>query len=275
MNKVILTIAPTGNVPTLELSPFAAVTPQKIIEDLKVCEAAGAAVAHLHVRDMNKIPTSERKYFEELSKMFDESGLRMIKQFSTGARGGGMDDPNYRGQMLDLMPEMASLATGSSNFGTSINRNSPDLIRALALEMKKYNVKPEIEVFDAAMINGAKFLQKKGILEGNLHFNFVMNVPGSIPGTPKNLMFLVDSIPEGSTFNVSGIGKSQIQMLTMAIALGGHVRTGLEDVLVLDGEKVSNVQLVERIDSIAKAYGRPLATPNEAREILGLTQKIF
>ena len=270
MNKLIITIAPTGNVPTLELTPHAAVTPKKIIEDLKACQAACATIAHMHVRNRNEVPTSERKYFEELNKMFDDANIQMIKQFSTGARGGGMDDPDYRGQMLDLRPMMASLSTGSSNFGNSINGNSPELIRSLAIKMKEYNIKPEIEIFDVSMINGAKYLLKKGILEDPLHFNLVMNVPGSIPGTPRNLMFLAESLPEGSTFNVSGIGKSHIQMMTMAIALGGHVRTGLEDVVTIDSKLVSNVELVERVASIAKAYGRSIATLEEAKEIISL-----
>lgn len=272
MDKLIITIAPTGNVPTRELTPHAATTPEKIIEDLKACQAAGATIAHLHVRDEDEIPTSERKYFVELDRMFDEANIQMIKQFSTGARGGNAFDAEYRGQMLDLNPQMASLSTGSSNFGSSVNANSPDLVKTLALKMKEHGIKPEIEVFDVSMINSAKYLLKKGILEGPLHFNFVMNVPGSLPGTPKNLMFLVDSLPEGSTFNVSGIGKSQIQMLTMAIALGGHVRTGLEDVVMLDGKLVTNAELVERIASIAKAYGREIATMEEAKEILGITR---
>ncbi len=270
MDKLIITIAPTGNVPTRALTPHAAVTPEKIMEDLKACQAAGASVAHIHARTEEEIPTSERKYFEVLDRLYDEAGLTMIKQFSTGARGGGVDDPEYRGQMIDLKPEMASLATGSSNFANMVNANSPQLVRELALKMKAKGVKPELEIFDAAMISQATFLHKKGILEGPLHFNLVLNVPGSLPGTPRNLMFLIDNLPEGSTFSVTGVGKSHLQLLTMVIALGGHVRTGLEDVIELEGRQVSNLELVERIAGIARAYGRPLATPEEARALLSL-----
>ena len=173
--------------------------------------------------------------------------------------------------MLDLDVEMASLTTGSSNFATSVNVNSPDLIEQLAVKMSEKNIKPEIEVFDAAMIRNAERLVRKGILKEPLHFNLVMGVPGSIPGTPKNLLFLVESLPENSTWTVSGIGWSQVPMLTMGIILGGHARTGLEDVLKYDEDThASNEMLVKRVVRIAKELGREIATPDEARELLGL-----
>lgn len=173
--------------------------------------------------------------------------------------------------MLDLNVEMASLSTGSSNFPTSVNANSPELIHDLAQKMNDFGIKPEIEVFDGAMLHNAVYLKKKGILKGPLHFNLVMNVPGSLPGTPKNLMYLVDNLPEGSTWTVSGIGRSQVQMVTMAIAMGGHVRTGLEDVIFYEGKTLAtNESLIERVVRIAKATGRGIATPDEARDILSI-----
>lgn len=197
--------------------------------------------------------------------------INLIRQVSTGARGGLANSADWRGQMLDLNTEMASLSTGSSNFPTSVNANSPELIQELALKMKAHGIKPEIEVFDGAMIHNAVHLKKKGVLTGPLHFNLVMNVPGSLPGTPKNLMYLVDSLPDGSTWTVSGIGRSHLQMTTLAIAMGGHVRTGIEDVLYLNGNTpISNEALVERMAQIAKAVGREVATPDEAREILSI-----
>lgn len=201
----------------------------------------------------------------------DETNVNIIRQVSTGARGGSASSADWRGQMLDLNVEMASLSTGSSNFPTSVNANSPDLIQALAEKMNDHNIKPEIEVFDGAMLHNALYLKKKGILKGPLHFNLVMNVPGSLPGTPKNLMYLVDNLPDDATWTVSGIGKSHVQMATMAIAMGGHVRTGIEDVVFFENKTpASNEALVERIVRIAKATGREIATPDEAREILSL-----
>ena len=273
MEKLIITVAPTGNVPTKELNPNSVITNDEIVDDLVKCRALGASLAHLHVRDNEGNPTSDRSFFKDLVERIHEKKLDMITQLSTGARGGGAG-VEWRGQMLDLSIEMASLATGSSNFPTSVNANDPKLVIDLASKMLENNIKPEIEVFDVAMIRNAERLLRKGYIKGPLHFNLVMNVPGSIPGTPRNLMFLVESLPQGSTFTVCGIGPAQIPMLTMAILLGGHVRTGLEDVLKFDGNiDASNPMLIERVVNLAKILGREIATPQEAREILSLEQK--
>lgn len=271
MEKLIITIAPTGNVPTKQLNPNSAITNDEILKDLVKCTELGACVAHLHVRDEQGKPTSKRALFEDLINKIDSSGLDIIRQVSTGARGGG-NTIDWRGQMLDISGvDMASLSTGSSNFPSSVNANDPELIEALASKIIENGLKPEIEVFDTAMLFQALFYEKKGILKGPLHFNFVMNVKGSMPASPKNLMFLVDNLPKDATWNVSGIGSSQVQMATMAIAMGGHVRTGLEDVLKFNESiDASNEMLVQRIVNIAKAVGREIAKPDEARKILNL-----
>lgn len=271
MEKLIITVAPTGNIPTKLINPYTPINREEIVADLIKCRKLGASIAHLHVRDQMGNPTSERILFKELIKEITNSGLDMIKQVSTGSRGGG-DTIEWRSQMLDIEGlEMASLSTGSSNFPSSVNSNSLELIEALANKITSNGLKPEIEVFDTAMLFQANFYQNKGILKGPLHFNFVMNVKGSMPASPKNLMFLVDNIPEGSTWSVSGIGSSQVQMAAMAIAMGGHVRTGLEDVLKFDKEgkvNATNEMLVERVVNIAKSIGREIASPQEARRIL-------
>lgn len=268
--KLIITVAITGNVPTKELNPHSPLTVEEIVADIKKSQAAGASVAHIHVRDENLKPTSDRKLFEQVVNRIKEEKIDIIVQLSTGARG-GENTVEWRGQMLDLPVDMASLATGSSNFPSSVNANSPALIKELAQKMQDNNIKPEIEIFDAAMIKGAEFLAKKGVIKTPMHFNLVMNVPGSIPGTPRNLMFLKESLPAGSTFSVSGIGKSQLQMTTMAILLGGHVRTGLEDILEYEpGVHATNEMLVKRVVRIAKELRREIATTEEARAILGL-----
>lgn len=270
MEKLIITIAPTGNVPTKELNPHSPLTIDEIVEDIRKCHALGASIAHIHVRDENLMPTSDRELFKEVVDRLNQEKIWVIKQLSTGARGGA-NTIDWRGQMLDLNVEMASLATGSSNFANSVNANSPELIKALAEKMYDNNIKPEIEAFDVAMIHNAVKFAKKGILKGPLHFNLVMNVPGSIPGTPKNLMFMVDSLPPGSTWTVCGIGHSQVPIITMAILLGGHVRTGVEDVLRMpDGSHATNELLVKRVVRIAKEMGREIATVDEARRILSL-----
>lgn len=270
MEKLIITIAHTGNIPTKEMNPYTPITVDEIVKDIKKCASLGAAVAHIHVRDDKGLPTSSSKIFKEVLDGLDRDKVNIIRQLSTGARG-GENSIEWRGQMLELNAQMASLATGSSNFPAGINANAPDLIEALATKMYKNGIIPEIEAFDLAMISNATRLMKKGILKNPLHFNLVMNVPGSIQGTPKNLMYMVDNLPEGSTWTVTAIGKSHVQLVTMAIALGGHVRTGLEDVVEYEkGVHASNAMLVERVSRIASAVGRKIATPKEAREILSL-----
>ena len=270
MEKLIITLAHTGNVPTKEMNPNTPVTVEEIVKDIRECSELGASVAHIHARDEKGAPTSRRDIFEMILRELDKQNVNIIRQLSTGARG-GENTIEWRGQMLDLNVHMASLSTGSSNFPTSINANSPELIEALALKMKNNVIIPEIEAFDLAMITNAERLHKKGVIQGPLHFNLVLNVPGSILGTPKNLMFMVESLPPGSTWTVTAAGKAHLQLITMAIALGGNVRTGLEDVLMIDKDiMTSNQMLVKRVAAIAKAYGRGIATPEEAMKILSL-----
>ena len=269
MQKLIITLAPTGNVPTRATAPAAPLTPDEIVKEIKEAEGMGVAIAHIHVRDAELKPTTDRAVYKEVLDKLDAEGVKLIRQLSTGARGAtGIQ----RGVMLDLPAEMASLATGSSNFAKGVNSNDFELIDALADKMYANNIKPEIEAFDLAMISNAVFLQKKGVLKGPLQFNLVMNVPGSIVGTTRNLQYMVDSLPAGSTWQVSGIGSSQVPLLTMAIAMGGNVRTGLEDVLTMSkGVPATNKMLLERVLRIADAVGRPIATADEAREYLSLT----
>lgn len=270
MQKLIITIAPTGNVPTRADNSSTPVTIDQIVADIKACREHGASVAHIHVRDEEEKPTCERSLYKAVLDRLKEEKSDIITQVSTGARGGG-NALDWRGQMLDLGAEMASLSIGSSNFAHQVNSNSFELIEHLAKIMYDNNLKPELECFDLGMIDNARILLKRGIIKGPLHFNLVMNVYGSVSGTPRNLLHMVESLPDNSTFSVSGIGPSQIPMLTMAMVLGGHVRTGLEDTLLLrKGVPASNVTLIERVVKIANSIEREIATPNEAREILSL-----
>ena len=266
MQKLIITLAATGNVPTRAINPHAPLTPDEIARDIKECVDLGVAVAHIHARDNELNPTCDRNAYKAILEKLEEKNINVIRQLSTGARGGGQDK-EYRGQMLDLNAEMASLATGSSNFAKGINGNSFELIEYLAGKMNENNIKYEIEAFDLSMISNATYLKKKGVLKGNLHFNLVMNVPGSIKGTPKNLLTMVESLPEGSTWTISAIGSAQVPLLTMAIAMGGNVRTGIEDVIYYEKDVLAtNKMLVERV-------GRKISTVDEAREILEIPKK--
>jgi len=269
MKKVIITIAPTGNVPTKKHNRHVPISPQEIAEDIFQCYQAGAVVAHIHTRDSNGNPTTDPVITADIiSRVREKSDI--IIQLSTGARGGSGPE---RGACIDLKPDMASLATGSSNFSASVNSNSPELIEHLGKKMIEHGVKPEIEAFDVAMITNIGYYLKKGAVKPPLHFNLVMNVPGSISGTPKNLLHMAEQLPQGSTFTVTGVGKAHVDMITMGALLGGNIRVGLEDVLFYSdesGELASNVMLVERAVRIVHALGREIATVQEARDMLGL-----
>ncbi len=270
MEKLIITAALTGNVVTKEMNEHIPVTETEIVEDVIKCKDAGASIVHIHGRDEEGKPTARKDVYEKILNEIRNRNIDIVTQLSTGARA-GENTPEYRGQMLELKAEMASLAVGSSNFADRVNANSFELIESLSAKMRKNNIKPEIEVFDSAMISNAQWLLKKGVLKKPLHFNLVMNVPGSIKGTPKNLLFLVESLPEHCTWTVSGIGNAHIQMITMAIILGGHVRVGIEDTILYDGTiKATNEMLVKRAVRIAEELGREAADVKEARQLLGL-----
>lgn len=269
MRKVIITVAPTGNVPTKKDNPHVPISPREIAEDILTCFQAGAAIAHIHTRDAEGKPTTDSAITREIVERVKDK-CDIIIQLSTGARGGTGPE---RGACIDLKPDMASLATGSSNFPAAVNSNAPELIEYLGKKMIENGVKPEIEAFDVAMITNIGYYLKRKALQPPLHFNLVMNVPGSISGTPKNLLHMVELLPPGATFTVTGIGRAHVDMITMGILLGGHIRVGLEDVLVYgdqSGRPASNLMLVERAVHIVHALGHEVASPAEARRLLGL-----
>jgi 3-keto-5-aminohexanoate cleavage enzyme len=269
-NKVIITIAPTGNVPTKEKNPNTPVTPQEIADQIYACWREGAAVAHIHARDASGKPTTDRQVYRAiLERLACYKDCDIITQLSTGARGGaGFVE---RGAMISLKPEMASLATGSSNFPTQCNFNDPDTIAHLAGEMAKYQVKPEVEVFDAAMLWNAIDLHKKGVIHTPLQFNLVLGVPGSLPATFKNLFFLYENLPAGCPWTITGVGPLHVDLTAMALALGGNVRVGLEDNIYLSkGVLADNLSLLRRAKNLILAMGKEVATPAEARVALSL-----
>jgi 3-keto-5-aminohexanoate cleavage enzyme len=269
MEKLIITIAPTGNVPTKAMTQHVPLTPAEIADDIIACYARGASVAHIHARDVDSKPTTEYAVFAEIVRLLDEKACPVIKQISTGARGG--KPAEARAEALVLNPDSASLATGSSNFPTSANVNDPQLVEYMARVMLERNIKPEIEVFDAAMINNAVLLQKAGLIKEPLQFNLVLGVKGSLPATAKNLFFLVESLPVNSRWSVSVVGPEHVNLSMIAMALGGHVRVGIEDnVYYSRGILATNIALVDRMVNIAKAMGREIATPDDVRRIWGI-----
>ncbi|MEJ5348276.1 MAG: 3-keto-5-aminohexanoate cleavage protein [Desulfosoma sp.] len=269
MEKLIITVALTGNVPTKNMNPHVPMTPEEIAQDVRRCADAGAVLFHVHARDDHLKPTLDVQRYKENVRRIKELAPDVILQLSTGARAG--KDWEARANPVRLLPEMASFTTGSNNLPGIVYENSPQFIDFLAGVFKETGVKPEIEVFEAGMINNALYLQRKGLIHPPLHFDFVLGAPGSMPGSVKNLLFLSESIPPGSTWSVAGIGKMEIPLATAAIVMGGHVRVGLEDNLFMpDGSPATNPKLVEKIVRIARETGRDIASPNEARKILSL-----
>jgi 3-keto-5-aminohexanoate cleavage enzyme len=194
----------------------------------------------------------------------------LIVQISTGGRA-GMDPEQRAAAVRRIRPEMASLTTGSMNFPDRVYANSFEVIEYLAAAMAEAGTKPEMEVFEPGMIANAQLLADKGLVTPPLHFDFVLGSRGSLPASAKNLLFLSESIPPGSTWTVAGIGRWQLPMTLQAIVLGGHVRVGLEDNLYYrKGQLASNEELVARVARIAAEAGRPVATPDQARALLGL-----
>ena len=269
MQKLIITVAPTGSVPTKGMNPHIPITPAEIIETGVRCEAAGASIIHIHARNLvDESPSADYGLFKEIYEGLKElTGL--ILQISTGGRAGMAYERRH--ERLRLKPEMASLTTGSVNFPDSVYENSPALIKALAKDMLRYGIKPEMEIFDVSMISNALKLVEEGLASPPVHFDFVMGLKGAIPATIENLLHLKNTIPDDATWSVTGMGPSQLVMNTHAILMGGHVRVGLEDnIYYRRGELATNEQLVERVVRLSKEFGREIAQPNEARKILHL-----
>ena len=269
MAKLIITIAPTGSIPTKKNNPNVPISPDEIIQTGILCEKAGASIIHIHAR--NPVDETASTDFQIFKKIFQglSRETNLIIQISTGGRAGM--EYEKRSERLSLKPEMASLTTGSVNFPSSVYANSPDLICALTKDMKTYGIKPEIEIFDVSMIQNALDLADQGLMSRPLHFDFVMGLKGAIPATIENLVHLKNSIPREATWTVAGIGAYQLPMCIHAIAMGGHARVGLEDCIYYrKGELASNEQLVKRIVQASNMMSRKIATPDEARKILGL-----
>ncbi len=269
MEKLIITVALTGNAATKQMNPNLPVTADEIAADVRRCSDAGAVLFHVHARDSQQKPTSEIVVIQENVRRIRAVAPEVIIQLNTAAR--GAKDWEQRVNSVKLLPEMASFSTGSSNLPGRVYENSPQFLEYLAKVFQETGVKPEIEVFETGMINNAVDLQKKGFLKAPLHFDFVLGVSGSMPATVKNLLFLSESIPSGSTWSVAGIGKAQIPLAAAAIVMGGNARVGLEDNLHLpDDTFATNPRLVEKIVAIAGEVGREIASPQEARAILSL-----
>ncbi|MBC2860719.1 3-keto-5-aminohexanoate cleavage protein [Stappia sp. 28M-7] len=268
----IICVAITGSVPQKSDNPAVPITVAEQVESTQEAFEAGATIAHCHVREEDGKPTSDPERFAGLVEGLKKHCPGMIIQLSTGGRSGA---GKARGGMLPLAPDMASLSVGSNNFPTRVYENPPDLVDWLASEMLTYNVKPEIEAFDLSHVFQAASMVKDGRLKGPLHVQFVMGVKNAMPADRKVFEFYVETLkrlmPE-ATWTGAGIGRNQIELNRWSLELGGHCRTGLEDNVRLDKERLapSNAALVQRVVDLCPEYGRHPASVAEARALLGL-----
>ena len=268
----IITVAITGSLPRKENNPAVPITIPEQVESTQAAFEAGATLAHLHVRNDDQTSSSDPAKFARLKEELEKHCPGMILQFSTGGRSGAGKE---RGGMLALKPDMASLATGSCNFPTRVYENAPDLVDWLAAEMLAHGVKPEIEAFDLSMIFKAVEMAREGRIKGPLHVQFVMGVRNAMPVDREVFEFYVAALKRlapDATWTGAGIGKDQLTLNRWSLELGGHCRTGLEDNVRLDRDTLapSNAALVQRVVEFCAEYGRPVATPEQARQMLRL-----
>jgi 3-keto-5-aminohexanoate cleavage enzyme len=271
MRKLIIQLAPTGMVPRKADTPYVPITPEEIAEDCHRAYKLGASVVHVHARDERGEPTYRKEAYARIFSLIRERCQDMIICASTSGRTDR--DLCHRAEVLELRPDMASLTLGCVNFPGQPGINTPGDIAALARSMDEQGVKPELEIFEPGFVNTAKLMLASGQLHAPLHFNLLLGSRGSIPAGMRDLVYLADSLPPGSTWSAAGIGRHQARINAAAILMGGHVRVGLEDALHYDPQKrilATNEQLVRRIVTIAGELGREIASPAEAREMLGL-----
>jgi len=269
---VIITVAITGAVPKKKDNPAVPVTPPQQIESTHEAFEAGASLVHIHVRNPDESPGSDPELYGLVQQGVRKHCPGMIVQFSTGGRG---RDASQRGAMLHLKPDMASLATGSVNFPAQIYENPPDFVERLASTMLEHDIKPEIEVFDLAMLYNAANLLKKGLIKEAPHVQFVMGIPNAMPARRTIFDFLrgeLAAVMPRATWVAAGVGRHQWEVNQWCLENGGHCRTGLEDNLRIEPDRLaaSNAELVKKIADNCARFDRRPATPAEAREILGL-----
>ena len=271
MQPLIINAALTGMVPQRKDNPFVPLTPREIIRDAKQCVAAGATILHLHAREDNGQPTYRRDIYAEIFAGVREECPDVLISASCSGRLHG--EFWQRSQVLDLLPDFGSLTLGSLNFSQQASVNSPEMIQQLALAMKARGIRPELEIFDLGMADYARYLIQREIVSPPCYANILLGSLGTLAATPENLCTIVRALPPDVTWAATGIGRSQFFINSLAIAMGGHVRVGLEDALYYDWKSrvpASNLGLIERVIRVAEAIGRSIATPAETRAMLNL-----
>lgn len=275
MSKLIITCAITGSRIQKKDTPLIPISPEEIAESAIASVKAGASLLHIHVRDpKTEIGTQDRSIYERVLSLIQEEVDPVICLSTSGVPGKNLDHEK-RLIPLELHPDMVSFDAGSMNLGDSLFLNPPDFLELLAKKAKETHVKLELECFHSGMVQTCIQMIDAGLIEKPAHFQLVLGVKGGAPATLKSLLDMVDMLPQGSTWSVIGIGPAQLQMGIHALLMGGHVRVGLEDnIYYRKGQLATNEQLVKRMVNVSRELGRDIATPNEARELLGLPPRM-
>jgi 3-keto-5-aminohexanoate cleavage enzyme len=273
-DKLIITCAISGAEVTKEHNPSVPYTVQEMVEAAEAAYKAGASVIHLHARFDDGKPTQNKERYQEIHNAIKKRCPELIIQVSTGGAVGMSREE--RSDVLNIKPEMATLDCGTLNFGgDEIFVNTENDIIYFANKMNELNVRYEMECFEKGHIDTTIRLIKKGIIKGHLHYSFVLGVNGGMTGEERDFIFLKESLPIDATYSVAGIGRYEFSLAELSIKHGGHVRVGLEDNIYIEKGVLakSNAELVEKVVQIAKKYNREIATPKEARIILGMGEK--
>jgi len=266
---LMITAAICGAEVFRDATPHVPYSPQELADEAVRCHDAGATMVHLHVREEDGTPSQSAELFAET---FDSIRARcpILIQFSTGGAVGMA--VSERADALRLAPDMATLTTGSVNFGEDVFLNAAPMVRAIAARLREFGVRPEVECFDTGMVDSALRLAKEGLLDLPAHFNFVLGMPGGMGASTAHLDFIRSLLPAGCTWSVAGIGRHELPLAAHAIAVGGHVRVGLEDNLYLSKGLLAkgSYELVAAVAKLADEGNRPLATVEQARVLLRL-----
>lgn len=275
MSKTIITAALTGAVTPKEKNPYIPLYPEEIAQDAYNCWKAGAAIVHIHTRHEDGKGAMNTAAFAEIKeriRAFEDCDV-ILNFTSSGASAEhpATDEERYKHHQIVDGIEMGSYDAGSFNWLPGVFMNSPSFLEALAKVYKERGIKPEFEIFDSGMLGTVNYYTKLGLLDVPGHYCFCLGVLGGMDATVENLVYLKNHIPAGSTWSAFGVGRNHLPILFATLALGGHIRVGLEDnVMMSKGVPASNVGLVERAVQAVKLFGNEVATPAEAREILGI-----
>ena len=276
MAKTIVSVAVVGSGPTKEMNPAVPYTPKDIAQAAIESSRAGAAIAHIHVRDPETgIVCSRLELFAEVVDRIRQESDILINLTTSGGNIPGKNIIEERLEPVTLKPEICSLDVGSLNFGDRMFLNPPEWGRAAAQRMREQGVKPEIEVFDAGHIRQAIHLISEGLFEDPPYIQLCMGAGWGIEATPDNMLFMKNLLPPDIPWSVMGVGRTQLPMITMGIILGGHIRVGFEDNIYLRRGVLlkSNAQMVEVAVNLVQQLQGEVATPSDAREILGIENK--